>query len=49
MAWTLDGLAEKIGCNAETLKKTIFDFNDKLDREGPTPNAPKSLYESYME
>lgn len=39
-AWTLDGLAEKIGCNAETLKKTIFDFNDKLDREGPPPMPP---------
>ncbi|MCD7815780.1 MAG: FAD-dependent oxidoreductase, partial [Bacteroides sp.] len=34
-AWTIEGLAEKIGCNAETLKKTIDDFNDKMDREGP--------------
>ena len=34
-AWTIDGLAEKIGCNAEVLKKTIADFNEKMDREGP--------------
>lgn len=48
-AWTLDGLAEKIGCNAETLKKTIADFNEKMDREGPPkmPAGPMMMKASW--